>query len=81
MSVVVLDSNAVIMHGRGFSDRVVVMAEQGRVLVLPQPVKHELVDGVLGRDNAPPNHEAAARTIQTLIDEGYLTLRTPNFEQ
>ena len=72
MSIVVLDSNAVIIHGRGFSDRAVSTAEQGRVLVIPQSVKQELVDDVLDREDAPPNHEAAAREIQTLIDAGYL---------
>lgn len=63
MSVVVLDTNAVIMHGRGFSDRVVSAVEQGRILVLPQSVKYELVDAVLDRGDAPSNHEVSARTI------------------
>jgi rRNA-processing protein FCF1 len=81
MSTVILDTNALIMYGRNVPDRVERAVKQGRTIVLPQSVKQELVDDVLESPTAPDNHRASARTIQALIDEGYLTLRTPNFEQ
>ena len=55
-------------------------AETGHTLILPRSVKHELVDDVLAADNAPPSHQDSARAIQQLIDEGFLVLRTPDFE-
>jgi hypothetical protein len=75
----VLDANAIIMHGRAFPERVRTAAETEMSLILPRSVKRELVDDVLDAD-APSNHRAAARTIQELLDEGYLVLRTPNYE-
>lgn len=80
MSVVLLDANAVIMHGRAFSDRVRAAFEAGNTLVLPQSVKQELVDDVLDNDDAPANHQASAQVIGELIDGGFLVLRSPNFE-
>ena len=80
MSVVILDSNAIIMHGRTFSDRVRTVVEGGTQLVLPQSVKAELVDEVLDAENSPQNHQAMARTLQELIDDGYLVLRQPNYD-
>jgi rRNA-processing protein FCF1 len=77
---VILDANAIIMHGQAFPDRVRAAAETEMTLILPRSVKHELVDDVLDADNAPSNHQAAAQTIQELIDEGYLVLRTPDYE-
>ncbi|SIR93121.1 hypothetical protein SAMN05421858_4635 [Haladaptatus litoreus] len=80
MSVIVLDANAVIMHGRAFSNRVRTAVEAGATLILPRSVKQELVDDVLAADNAPANHRASAQAIQELVDEGFLVLRIPNFE-
>ncbi|SIR89395.1 hypothetical protein SAMN05421858_4414 [Haladaptatus litoreus] len=80
MSVVVLDANAVIMHGRAFPDRVRTAVEKGSTLILPRSVKQELVDDILANDDAPVNHRASARAIQDLVDEGFLVLRTPDFE-
>jgi arginine deiminase len=79
MTVVILDANAIIMHGRAFPDRVHAV-EARTQLVLPQSVKQELVDDVLDTEHAPQNHRAMAQTIQELIDEGYLVLRTPDYE-
>lgn len=81
MSTILLDTNALIMYGQSVPDRVERAVKQGRTVILPQSVKQELVDDVLDSQTAPENHRASARTIQALIDEGYLTLRTPNFEQ
>ena len=81
MRTVILDANAIIMHGRAFPERVRAAAETEVTLVLPRSVKHELVDEVLDADNAPSNHRAAARTVQELIDEGYLVLRAPDYEK
>ena len=80
MSVVVLDANAVIMHGRAFPERVHTAVEAGTKLLLPQSVKQELVDDVLDADNAPQNHRNAAQAIQELVDEGYLVLHQPKYE-
>lgn len=80
MSVVVLDANAIIMHGRAFPERVHTAVEAGTKLVLPRSVKQELVDDVLDAGNAPQNHRNAAQAIQELIDEGYLVLRQPKYE-
>lgn len=80
MSVILLDANAVIMHGRAFSDRVHAAFEAGNTLVLPQSVKQELVDDVLDDDDAPANHRASAQSIQELIDGGFLVLCSPDFE-
>ena len=80
MRTVILDANAVIMHGRAFPERARAAAETGHTLILPRSVKHELVDDVLEADNAPPSHQDSARTVQQLIDEGFLVLRTPDFE-
>ncbi|WP_390184970.1 hypothetical protein [Haladaptatus pallidirubidus] len=77
----VLDANAVIMHGRAFPDRVRTAVEEGATLILPRSVKQELVDDVLAADNAPANHRASAQAIQDLVDEGFLVLRTPDFER
>lgn len=80
MTETVLDANAVIMHGRAFPDRVRTAVEAGQTLVLPQSVKKELVDTVLDNEAAPPNHQASAHAIQELIDDGFLVLRSPDFE-
>ncbi|EMA48510.1 hypothetical protein [Halococcus salifodinae] len=80
MSVIVLDANAVIMHGRTFPERVHAAVEADAKLVLPRSVKQELVDDVLDAENAPDNHRAAARAIQNLIDEGYLVLHSPDYD-
>lgn len=80
MRTVILDANAVIMHGRAFPERVRATVETEMTLVLPRSVKHELVDDVLDADNAPPSHRDSARTVQQLLDEGFLALRTPDFE-
>ncbi|HET7323269.1 MAG TPA: hypothetical protein VFJ06_02935 [Halococcus sp.] len=80
MRPVILDANAIIMHGRAFPERVRAAAETEVTLVLPRSVKHELVDDVLDTENAPSNHQTAARAIQELIDEGFLVLRTPDYE-
>ncbi len=80
MSVILLDANAVIMHGRAFSDRVRAAFEAGHTLVLPQSVKQELVDDVLDNDDTPANHRASAQAIGELIDGGFLVLYSPNFE-
>jgi rRNA-processing protein FCF1 len=80
MSVILLDANAVIMHGRAFSDRVHAAFEAGNTLVLPQSVKQELVDDVIDNDDAPANHRASAQAIQELIDGGFLVLHSPSFE-
>ena len=80
MSVIVLDANAVIMHGRAFPERVHAAVEADAKLVLPRSVKQELVDDVLDAENAPDNHRAAARAIQNLIDEGYLVLHSPDYD-
>lgn len=79
MTVVILDANAIIMHGRAFPDRVHAV-EARTQLVLPQSVKQELVDDVLDTEHAPQNHRAMAQTIQELIDEGYLVLHHPDYE-
>ncbi|WP_438267086.1 hypothetical protein [Haladaptatus salinisoli] len=41
----------------------------------------ELVDDVLANDDAPTNHRASAEAIQDLVNEGFLVLRTPDFER
>ena len=79
MTVIVLDANAIIAHGRAFPDRARGAFGQGEQLVLPQSVKYELADDVLANDDAPPNHCESARTIQTLVDEGYLLIREPDY--
>jgi len=81
MSPIVLDANAVIMNGRAFPNRVRKRFEQGNQIILPASVKRELVDDVLRNDDAPDNHRQSARAIQELIDDGYLTIRSPDFEQ
>lgn len=81
MTVVLLDANAVIMHGRAFPDRVRTAVEGGTTLILPRSVKQELVDDVLVTDDAPANHRASAQAIQELVDEGFLVLRIPDFER
>jgi hypothetical protein len=47
---------------------------------MPQSVKRELVDDVLEAEQAPDNHKAAARDIQTLIDEDSLVIQAPEFQ-
>lgn len=80
MSVILLDANAVIMHGRAFDARVREAFDAGHTLVFPQSVTRELVDDVLDTDEAPANHRASAESIQELIDEGFLVLHSPDFE-
>jgi len=81
MKRIILDANAVIMHGRSFSDRARTAAREGKQIILPHAVKQELVDDVLARENSPANHKDSARTIQELINEGVLSVRTPDFEE
>lgn len=76
---VVVDTNAVIMHGRAFPDRVRGAVEDGTTIVLPQSVKRELVEDVLENDRSPSNHRESAREIQRLVDDGYLVVRSPDF--
>jgi len=78
---IVLDANAVIMHGRAFPDRVRARTEQGDRIILPEAVKRELVDDVLENDDAPDNHRQSAQTIEGLIEEGSLSIRSPDFER
>ena len=80
MSVILLDANAVIMHGRAFGGRVRAAFEAGYTIVLPQSVKQELVDDVLNNDDTPANHRASAQSVQELIDDGFLVLHSPDFE-
>jgi len=80
MSPTVLDANAVIMHGQAFPQRVKARFEDGERIILPAAVKRELVDDVLENDDAPENHRRSARSIEGLIEEGYLTVRSPDFE-
>lgn len=80
MNPVILDANAVIMHGRAFPDRVQAAVADGMTLILPQSVKQELVDDVLAVENAPANHRASAQAIQTLVDDDLLDLQAPDFE-
>lgn len=79
--IVVLDSNAVIAHGRAFPERVREAAADGTDLVLPRSVERELVDDVLANDDAPEGHKDSARTIRALVEEGHLTVRRPDFEE
>lgn len=81
MTPVILDANAVIMHGRAFPNRVRTYVEQGGQIILPESVKQELVDDVLDNDDAPENHQRSAETIKNLIDNEYVTVRSPDFEQ
>ena len=80
MAAIILDANAVIMHGRLFSERV--KNYQGdSILMLPAAVKQELVDGVLDNEDGPENHRASAHSIQRLISEGHLQVQEPDFDQ
>lgn len=81
MTPVILDANAVIMHGRAFPHRVRTHVEQGGQIILPESVKQELVDDVLDNDDAPENHRRSAETIKNLIDNEYVTVRSPDFDQ
>ena len=74
MKRIVLDANAVIMHGRSFPDRVRSAARDGETIILPHAVKQELVDDVLAKEDSPANHKDSARAIQELIDEGILSM-------
>ncbi len=47
MNRIVVDANAVIMHGRAFPDRVQAAVHDGKTIVLPHSVKRELVNDVL----------------------------------
>jgi len=80
MSSIVLDANAVIMHGQAFPQRVRARFEDGEQIILPAAVKRELVDDVLENDDAPENHRQSARAIESLIEDGYLMVRSPDFE-
>lgn len=80
MTTVVLDADAVIRHGRAFPDAARSAVRAGQRLVLPSPVKRELVDDVL--DGHPPmNHRRSAETVQSLIDEGILEVGAPDTER
>lgn len=78
---VVLDANAIIMHGRSFPSRARSAADDGTTIVLPRSVKRELVDDILETEATPENHRESARDIQQLIDEGILAVRAPNYER
>jgi len=80
MSPIVLNANAVIMHGQAFPQRVRAWFEDGEQIILPAAVKRELVDDALDNDDAPDNYRHSARAIESLIEEGYLTVRSPDFE-
>lgn len=80
MSVVIVDANAAIMHGRAFSERVRQAVASSTTDVLPRSVKRELVDDVLEAEQASENHKASARDIQALIDEESLVIRAPDFQ-
>ncbi|RJX50314.1 PIN domain-containing protein [Halonotius pteroides] len=77
---IVLDTNAVIMHGRSFPTQARTAARQGERIILPRAVKQELVDDVLSREDSPANHKNSAQTIQELIDQGILKVQVPDFE-
>jgi hypothetical protein len=47
---------------------------------LPAAVKRELVDDVLENEDAPENHRQSARAIESLVEGGYLAVRSPDFE-
>lgn len=79
MSVVLVDTNAAIMHGRAFQERVRQAVGSGTTVVLPHSVKQELVDDVLETEQAPENHKAAARDIQALVNENSLVIRAPEY--
>ena len=81
MATIILDANAVIMHGQAFHERVKKRTNDTNQLILPRSIKQELVDDVLNNLDAPPNHTRSANDIQELIDEGYLTVRAPDFER
>lgn len=78
---IVVDANAIIMHGRAFPDRVRGAVDDETTIVIPRSVKRELVDDVLENEDAPANHRASARDIRRLIDEDVLVVRSPNFER
>lgn len=80
MRQIVLDANAVIMHGRSFPDRARAAAREGEKIILPHSVKQELVDVVLAREDSPANHKDSARAIQKLIDEETLEVQKPDYE-
>jgi hypothetical protein len=80
MSIVVLDANAVISHGRVFAERARLAVDRGDTLVLPRAVKRELVDEVLD-GNPPANHRRSAETIQTLVDDDVLDVRDPDIDR
>ena len=80
MAAILLDANAVIMHGRAFPDRVKNYQDTENDLILPASVKRELVDDVLDTDPAPENHVRSAHAIQQLISDGQLTVREANYE-
>lgn len=80
MSVVVLDADAVIRHGRTFPEAARRAYNRGNTLVLPGAVKRELVDDVL-EGSPPENHRRSAERIQTLIDAGVLDVREPDFDR
>lgn len=81
MSQIVLDADAVIMHGRAFPERVRGRVEHGDRIILPGSVKRELVDDVLENDSAPENHRRSARSIAALVEEGSLIVRRPDFDR
>lgn len=81
MAVIVLDANAVIMHGRDFATRVKGRENREDDLILPKAVKEELVDDVLANEYAPENHRQSAHAINELIEEEWLAVRGPDFER
>lgn len=80
MTVIVLDADAVIRHGRSFSSRTRAAVDRDETIVLPNSVKQELVDDVLDGD-PPDNHRRSAETIQGLIDDGVIEVTNPDFEK
>lgn len=81
MTVLVVDADAVIRHGRRFPEKARRAARQGRRIVIPEAVKRELVDDVLDADDPPPNHRESAEEIQELIDESVLEVHEPDPER
>lgn len=80
MSVVVLDADAVIRHGRAFPEVARKAVSRVDAIVLPGAVKRELVDDVLDGD-PPENHRRSAESIQALVDAGVLDVRDPDYDR
>lgn len=80
MAAIVLDANTVIMHGRDFPTRDTETRDREDELILPSAVKEELVDDVLDNETVPEYHRQSAQANKQLIEHGWLTVHTPDFE-